>query len=114
MMMYFAIGLAAIGTGAGLAFRWKVLLPIILLLPFAAIILSLFRRPDLEKAVIAVLVAEVILQCGYFLGLFIRSVATSVTRPHGDANSFKSRRVPETHDKDRRPIPPTGASGGGL
>jgi hypothetical protein len=111
-MTYFAVGLAVIGAAAGLAFRWKVLLPVIVLLPFAAIILSVSHSLDLENAVIIVLVAEAILQGGYFVGLLIRSIAAAVMRSAGAAGLLESRRVSKTVDNDRHPAPQAGAGEG--
>ena len=91
-MMYFAAGLAVIGAAAGSAFRWKVLLPIIVLLPFAAIVLSVSHSSNLENTVIVVLVAEAILQGGYFVGLLIRFFATAVMRSAGAHSFLLSRR----------------------
>lgn len=105
-MIYAVVGLAAIGAAAGLAFRWKVLLPIIVLLPLAGIIFSASRSLHLVDAVIVILVAEAILQGGYFAGLLIRYFATGGTRFGAASSSFKSRPAPEAHDKDPRAAPP--------
>ena len=101
--MYFAVGLAVIGVGTGLAFRWKVLLPLIVLLPFAVIILPISRGSTVESTVIVVLVAEAILQGGYFVGLLIRFVASVGMR------SVQGQRAPKTHDSAQRPAPPARA-----
>ena len=90
-MIHSAIGLAVIGVAAGLAFRWKVLLPIIVLLPFAAIIFSVSRGLNHGDAVIVILVAEAVLQGGYFVGLLIRFIATAGMRSASASSFFKRR-----------------------
>lgn len=107
-MTYLAVGLAVLGAAAGLAFRWKVLLPLIVLLPFAALIFSVSRGSTLEDAVIIVLVAETILQGGYFIGLLIRSVAGAGMRSVRASGFFRSRCAPKKHDS-ARPVPPAEA-----
>lgn len=92
-MEYAAVGLAILGAAAGLAFRWKVLLPIIILLPVAAIIFSFSRNFDYGNTVIAVVVAEAILQSGYFVGLLIRHIAAASARTV--PGMFKGRRASE-------------------
>lgn len=108
-MVYSAIGLAVIGVGAGLAFRWKVLLPIIVLLPLAAVIFSASRGFSYKDAAIVTFVAEGILQAGYFVGLLMRSFASASLRP-GDVFGFlKARRHPRERANDRQTPPPAGA-----
>jgi hypothetical protein len=102
-MVYFAVGLAAIGVAAGLAFRWKILLPIIVLLPLAAIIFSASRGLSYEDTTIGVFVAEGILQGGYFVGLLVRFIATAGLR------SARARRDREERGNDRRVAPPAEA-----
>lgn len=108
-MMYFSIALAVVGAAAGFAFRWKVLLPLIVLLPFVVIIFSLSRGSTLEDALIISLVAEAVLQGGYFVGLLIRSIESAGMRSARTSAFFKSLRAPETHDSTRRRAPPTEA-----
>lgn len=103
-MIYSAVGLAVTGAAAGLAFRWKVLLPIILILPVAVIIFS--RGLGFADTAIAIIVAEAILQGGYFAGLLLRFMATAIS------GLFKSRRDSEVHGKDRRTAPPAEAPKG--
>ncbi|CCE10421.1 conserved membrane hypothetical protein [Bradyrhizobium sp. STM 3843] len=106
-MIYFAVGLALLGTAIGLVFRWKVLLPIIILVPFAAVVFSVARGASLETTVIIVLAAEAILQGGYFLGLLIRFLATAGKRLVRPSSLIERGHVPETRDNDRHPAPPT-------
>jgi hypothetical protein len=107
-MLYSAIGLAAIGVGAGLAFRWKVLLPVIVLLPLAAIILAASCGSSYKNGAIVIIVAEVILQVGYFAGLLIRSIAIANLRPSGP-NFCKARRRLQERAIDPKSSPPAGA-----
>jgi hypothetical protein len=109
-MIYSAVGLAVIGVAAGLAFRWKVLLPVIALLPVAAIISSVSRGLSHKDTVIVVLAAEAILQGGYFVGLLIRSIATAAMRSASALSFFKRRRERKAHDQ--RAAPPAEAGNG--
>lgn len=108
-MVYSAICLAVIGLGAGLAFRWKVLLPIIVLLPLAAIMFSTSRGFSYKETAIVVFAAEGILQGGYFAGLLMRLLVTASVRPSGVLNVFKTRRNPKERANTRRTAPPAGA-----
>jgi hypothetical protein len=74
-MADYALGLAVLGAAVGIAFRWKVLLPIIVLLPAASIIFSISRDLSFLEAAIVVILTQVILQGGYFAGLLIRAIA---------------------------------------
>jgi len=74
-MEYYAVGLAVLGGAVGAAFRWKVLLPIIGLLPFASIILSISHSFGFIDTMIVIMVAEAILQGGYLVGLLIHATA---------------------------------------
>jgi hypothetical protein len=104
-MMYFAIGLAVLGTAIGLVFQWKVLLPIILLVPCAVVIFSVFRGTGLQDAVITVLVAEAILQSSYFLGLLLRFIAAASSRWIGASGFLPGYRVPKADEHSPRPAP---------
>ena len=108
-MLYSAIGLAVMGVAAGLAFRWKVLLPVIVLLPLAAIMFSVSRGFSYKDTAIVILVAEGIVQVGYFAGLLIRSIAIASLRPGGALNLFKARRDPQERANDRQTSPSAGA-----
>lgn len=105
-MIYSAVGLAVIGAAAGLAFRWKVLLPIILILPVAVIIFSFSRGLGYADTAIVVIAAEAILQGGYFAGLLLRFTASTAS------SFFKSRRDPEARGENRRAAPPAEAGKG--
>jgi hypothetical protein len=108
-MLYSAMGVAAIGVGAGLAFRWKVLLPVIVLLPLAATMFSVSRGFIYKETAIVIFIAEGILQGGYFVGLLVRFIATASLRPGGVLNFSKTRGNPEERGKDRRTAPTAGA-----
>jgi hypothetical protein len=105
-MIYSAMGLAVIGVGAGLAFRWKVLLPIIVLLPLAAITFSASRGFSYKDAAIVTFVAEGMLQAGYVVGLMTRSIAGASLRRGAALDLFKGR----CHPRDRQ-TPPTAGAG---
>jgi 4-amino-4-deoxy-L-arabinose transferase-like glycosyltransferase len=109
-MVYFALGLAVIGAAAGIAFRWKVLLPVIVLLPLLTIIFSVSRGLTPRDIAIAVIAAEAILQGGYFLGLLMRFITTAGSRLA--STSFKNRRDPDGRANKRRTAPPAGARKG--
>jgi hypothetical protein len=102
-MIYSAVVLALIGAAAGSALRWKVLLPVIVLLPFAATIFAASR--DLKDTLITILVAEAVLQGGYFVGLLIRFMVTAGMRSVSCSSFFKRRRDRKTHNNDRRTAP---------
>ncbi len=111
-MIYSAIGLAVIGAAVGLAFRWKVLLPVIVVLPIAVIIFSVSRDLSLGDTAIIVIVAEAILQGGYFAGLLMRLVSSASMRPVGARSFFRSRRDPGAGGEDHHAAPPAEAGKG--
>jgi hypothetical protein len=111
-MEYLAVGLAVIGAAVGIAFRWKVLLPIIGLLPFASIIFSVSHGLSFRDAAIVVIATQVILQGGYFAGLLIRPIATVCMRRAPRSLSIKSRRNTEVSGTDQHTAPPGGAGKG--
>ena len=108
-MMYFAIGLAVVGAAAGLAFRWKVLLPIIVLLPFAVLLLPVSRGSTLKDAVVAIFLAEAILQGGYVAGLLIRAIASAGMRSVRGSGFSEGGPAPKRRDSARHPTPPAEA-----
>ena len=109
VMVYSAVGLALIGAVAGFAFRWKVLLPVVVLLPFAAIIFSLARGFGTVETVMVIAIAEGILQGGYVLGLTLGFLATAAMPQGRASSSFKARSHPEERNKDGHTSPPAGA-----
>ena len=109
-MEYFAVGLAVLGAAVGIVFRWKVLLPIIVLLLSASIIFSISRGLSFLDAALMVFVAQAILQSGYFVGLLVRPIiATACMRSAlWTSNFLKGRRTPEVRGTDQRTAPPQG------
>lgn len=79
-MEYAAIALAILGVAIGILFRLKVLLPIIGLLLVASIAFSLIFGYRFLDAASTIMVAQTILQGGYFLGLVIRAFFTTAHR----------------------------------
>lgn len=98
-MIYSAVGLTVTGVAAGLAFRWKVLLPVIVLLPFAVVAFSISRSFGYEETAGIVIGAEAVLQGGYFVGLLIRFVATAAMRLIG-SSAVKSQHDPAAHSNE--------------
>jgi hypothetical protein len=112
-MEYLAVGLAVIGAAVGIAFRWKVLLPIIGLLPFASIIFSVSHGLSFRAAAIVVIATQVILQGGYFAGLLIRHIAAlCMRRAPWSSSILKTRRNAEASGTDQHTAPPAGAGKG--
>lgn len=79
-MEYAAAALAIFGVAVGMAFRFKVLLPIIGVLLAASIIFSVARGFSFLDTALTVLIAQIILQGSYFLGLLIRAIFKVVQR----------------------------------
>ena len=69
-----------IGVAAGLVFRWKVLLPAVIVLPFPVIGFAISHGFGYEQTAITVIFAEAIVQGGYFAGLLLRFLAAAATR----------------------------------
>jgi diacylglycerol kinase len=67
-----AIGIALLGFGVGLAFRFNVLLAILLLLLLFSIGYSIAHHVGLLKAVLLIMAVQIIAQSSYFLGLVVR------------------------------------------
>jgi uncharacterized membrane protein YjjB (DUF3815 family) len=100
-MMYSAVGLAVLGGAAGLGLRWKVLLPIIVALPF---VIFLIPGLALQRAAITLVAAEAILQAAYFAGLLVRSMAAAMVRS-GWTAGFRRRIDHKPHNSDGRAAP---------
>ena len=79
-MEYATTALAILGVAAGLAFRVKVLLPIIGVVLLASIIFSLATGFGFMDTAITVLMGQAILQGSYFLGLLIRAIFSALQR----------------------------------
>jgi hypothetical protein len=69
-----------LGVAAGIAFRFKVLLPIIGVVLLASIIFSLATGFGFMDTALTVLMAQATLQGSYFLGLLIRAIFSALQR----------------------------------
>lgn len=79
-MEYAATALAILGVAAGVAFRAKVLLPIIGAVLLASIIFGLAKGFGFMNTALMVLMGQAILQGSYFLGLLIRAIFSALRR----------------------------------
>jgi len=79
-MVYAAIALAIVGAAVGLAFRLKILLPVLALLLVVSILFSLGRGFGFLDTALTIMAVQTILQASYFLGLVIRAVLTAAHR----------------------------------
>ena len=79
-MEYAATALAILGVAAGVAFRVKVLLPIIGVVLLASIIFSLATGFGFMDTAMTVLMAQATLQGSYFLVLLIRAIFSALQR----------------------------------
>jgi hypothetical protein len=79
-MEYAATALAILGVAAGIAFRFKVLLPIIGVVLLASIIFSLATGFGFMDTALTLLMAQATLQGSYFLGLLIRAIFSALQR----------------------------------
>ena len=72
-MEYAAIGLALFGALLGLRFRFRVLLPFLLLMLLISIWVVFARRLGLLESMLLVAASQAILQGSYFFGLAARA-----------------------------------------
>jgi hypothetical protein len=79
-MVYAAIALAIVGAAVGLAFRLKILLPVLALLLVVSILFSLDRGFGFLDTALTIMAVQTILQASYFLGLVIRAILTAAHR----------------------------------
>jgi hypothetical protein len=79
-MEYAATALAILGVAVGIAFRVKVLLPIIGVILLASIIFSLARGFGFKETALMVVMGQAILQGSYFLGLLVRALFSALQR----------------------------------
>jgi hypothetical protein len=105
-MMYLAAGLALLGAAIGMAFRWRALLPAIVLVPFLVTIFSVSRGARFDMTATAILIAEAVLQGGYFVGLLLRFLIPAF---RSSSAAAESRGGPKASDEDRHPASPTEA-----
>lgn len=79
-MLYAAIALALLGFVVGVVFRFKVLLPLLLLLLLVSIIFSVGRGFGFLDTMVTVIVAQTIIQTCYFFGLVARAAFSATDR----------------------------------
>ncbi len=72
-MGYVIAALAAVGCAVGLVFRLKVLLPILATLLIASVIFAISHGYGIVDTLLTVIVVQIIVQAGYFLGILIRT-----------------------------------------
>jgi hypothetical protein len=90
-MEYAAGGLAVLGALVGLRFRYRVLLPVIILLFLASVLLSLPHHLGLVETLLTILAAQALLQGGYFVGLMIRTIFKAAQRRLAPSSSERYR-----------------------
>lgn len=73
-MGYAAIGLAIFGALLGLRFRFRVLLPFLLLLLFVSLFVAFEQRLGGVESVLLIATGQAILQASYFIGLAARPI----------------------------------------
>lgn len=76
-MDYLTIAFAVFGIAVGLLFRFRVLLPIILLVAVLSVAVSLSHGHGFTEAALSLMKWQVILQGSYFLGLTIKAIFSS-------------------------------------
>jgi hypothetical protein len=79
-MEYASIVLAFLGLAVGVRFRFKVLLPMLPLLVVASVIFAATNGYSFTQTVITVVVAQVILQVCYFVGIATRAFFSGSSR----------------------------------
>ncbi|WFU69225.1 MULTISPECIES: hypothetical protein [unclassified Bradyrhizobium] len=73
-MEYAAIGLAIFGALLGLRFRFRVLLPFLLLLLFVSLFVAFEQRLGRGETVLLIAAGQIILQASYVVGLAARRI----------------------------------------
>jgi hypothetical protein len=73
-MLYAAIALAILGFAVGLAYRLKVLLPILAALLIGSVVFSVGQGFSFLNTALTIMVAQAVIQLSYFLGLVIRAL----------------------------------------
>lgn len=79
-MEYAAIALAVMGFGLGVTFRFKVLLPILVLLLIVSIVYTATQGFNFLRVALAIIEVQSIVQVGYFFGIVLRAVVAGVRR----------------------------------
>ena len=91
-MEYAAGALAIFGIIVGLRFRFRVLLPLILLLFLASLVFSFLRGLGVVETLLTIVAAQAILQGCYFGGLLIRRVFKFAQRRRPLPERYRSKR----------------------
>ncbi len=79
-MGYPAIALAVVGFGLGVTFRFKVLLPILMLLLIISIVYTATQGFNFPRAALEIVEVQSIVQVGYFFGILLRAVVAGMRR----------------------------------
>lgn len=79
-MEYAVIALAVVGFGLGVAFRFKVLLPILAILLVVSIVYTAAHSFSFLSAALAVVEVQSIVQVGYFFGVVLRAIFAGMRR----------------------------------
>jgi hypothetical protein len=79
-MGYAAIALAVVGFGLGVTFRFKVLLPVLVLLLIISMVFTVMQGLSFPRAALAVVEVQSIVQVGYFFGVVLRAVVAGMRR----------------------------------
>ena len=79
-MGYAAIALAVVGFGLGVTFRFKVLLPFLVLLLIISIVFTATHGFNFPRAALAVIEVQSIVQVGYFFGVVLRAIVAGMRR----------------------------------
>jgi hypothetical protein len=79
-MGYAAIALAVMGFGLGVTFRFKVLLPFLILLLILSIVVSAAQDLNFWHTAVTVIQVQCIVQVAYFFGILLRSAVAGMRR----------------------------------
>ena len=79
-MGYPAIALAVVGFGLGVTFRFKVLLPILMLLLIISIVYTATQDFNFPRAALEIVEVQSVVQVGYFFGILLRAVVAGMRR----------------------------------
>ncbi len=79
-MGYAAIALAVVGFGLGVTFRFKVLLPFLVLLLIISIVFTAMYGFNFPRAALAVIEVQSVVQVGYFFGVVLRAIVAGMRR----------------------------------
>lgn len=80
-MVWTAIGLAISGVAAGILLQLKIFLTIVGLLLVVSVAFSLANGFSFLDTALTIIVAQTMLQSGYFLGVVIRAIVVHGKRP---------------------------------